>query len=106
MQDEAYDIAVESLRNAFQHASASRIEIEIVYDSTFLCIRVRDDGIGIEEGVLANGLPGHWGLIGMQERAKAIRAELKIWSRTGAGTEVELIVPATLAFPRKKPANG
>lgn len=106
VQDEAYDIAVESLRNAFQHASASRIEVEIVYDSIFLLIRIRDDGVGIEEGVLANGLPGHWGLIGMQERAKAIRAELKIWSRAGAGTEVELVIPAALAFPRKNPANG
>jgi len=106
VQDEAHDIAVESLRNAFQHASASRIEVEIVYDSIFLRIRVRDDGVGIEEGVLANGLPGHWGLIGMQERAKAIRAELKIWSRAGAGTEVELVIPAALAFPRKNPATG
>lgn len=106
MQDEACDIATESLRNAFQHASASSVEAEIVYDAAFLCIRVRDDGVGIEESLLANGRPGHWGLGGMQERARTIRAELKIWSRAGAGTEVELVIPAALAFPEKNGVAG
>jgi signal transduction histidine kinase/ligand-binding sensor domain-containing protein len=106
VQDEACDIATESLRNAFQHASASSVEAEIVYDAAFLCIRVRDDGVGIEESLLANGRPGHWGLGGMQERARTIRAELKICSRAGAGTEVELVIPAALAFPEKNGVAG
>src|SRR5262249_29984204 len=101
-QDEAYRIAAEALTNAFRHASASKIEVEVTYDSSALRIRVRDDGRGIDNAVLSNGQPDHWGLTGMRERARAIRAELKIWSRKAAGTEVELAVPASIAYPREE----
>jgi len=102
VQDEAYRIAAEALTNAFRHATASKIELEITYDSTTLRIRVRDDGVGVDKAVLSNGQPDHWGLIGMRERAKAIRAELNIWSREATGTEVELVVPASIAYPREE----
>jgi len=58
-------------------------------------LRVRDDGAGIDPKVLANyGLDGHYGLRGMPERAAVIGGELAVWSEVGAGTEVELRVPA------------
>jgi signal transduction histidine kinase len=100
-EDEAYTISSEALTNAFRHASAAKIEVEVVYDSSALRIRVRDDGVGIDKTVLARGQPGHWGLTGMRERAKAIRAELNMWSREAAGTEVELVIPASIAYPRE-----
>jgi signal transduction histidine kinase/ligand-binding sensor domain-containing protein len=100
VQDEAYRIVGEALTNAFRHASASKIETEVTYDSSALRIRVRDDGVGIDKAVLSNGQPDHWGLNGMRERARAIRAELNIWSREAAGTEVELVIPASIAYPR------
>jgi signal transduction histidine kinase/streptogramin lyase len=102
VQDEAYRIVSEALTNAFRHASASKIETELTYDSSALRIRVRDDGAGIDKAVLANGHPDHWGLTGMRERARAIRAELNIWSRDAAGTEVELVIPASIAYPREE----
>jgi ligand-binding sensor domain-containing protein/signal transduction histidine kinase len=102
VQDETYRIAGEALTNAFRHASASKIETEVTYDSSALRIRVRDDGVGIDKAVLSNGHPDHWGLTGMRERAHAIRAELNIWSREAAGTEVELVVPASIAYPREE----
>lgn len=102
VQDEAYRIAAEALTNAFRHASASRIETEVTYDSSALRIRVRDDGAGIDKAVLADGHPDHFGLTGMRERARAIRAELNIWSREAAGTEVELVIPASIAYPREE----
>jgi signal transduction histidine kinase/streptogramin lyase len=101
VQDEAYRIAAEALTNAFRHASASKIETEVTYDSSALRITVRDDGVGIDKVVLTNGQPGHWGLTGMRERAHTIRAELKIWSRESAGTEVELVIPAAIAYSRE-----
>jgi signal transduction histidine kinase/ligand-binding sensor domain-containing protein len=101
-QDEAYRIVGEALTNAFRHASASKIEVEVTYDSSALSIRVRDDGVGIDKTVLSNGQPGHWGLAGMRERAQTIRAELKMWSREAAGTEVELVIPASIAYPREQ----
>ena len=106
VQDEAYRIAGEALTNAFRHASASKIETEITYEPSALRIRVRDDGVGIDKGVVANGHPDHWGLTGMRERARAIRAELNIWSREDAGTEVEFVISASIAYPREEIKTG
>jgi len=99
LQDEVYGIAREILRNAFHHAHASRIEVEIAYDSQFFRLRIRDNGKGIDRKVLEAGArEGHWGLPGVRERAKRIGARLKLWSERGAGTEAELTVPARIAY--------
>jgi len=97
--EEVYRIARELIRNAFNHAAAQRIEVEIRYDKSELRLRVRDDGKGIDPKVLAeNKRPGHWGLPGVRERAQRIGAHLEFWSQSGAGTEVELIVPSATAY--------
>jgi signal transduction histidine kinase len=99
LQDEIYRIAREVLRNAFQHACARRIEAAIQYDPHLFRLRIRDDGKGIDPAVLQEGArTGHWGLPGIRERAKRIGAQLKLWSENGAGTEVELTVPASVAY--------
>ena len=99
LEDEIYRIGREVLRNAFRHAHASRIEVEIRYDGRLLRLRIRDDGKGIDPKVLeAGSREGHWGLPGMRERAKKIGARMVIWSEAGAGTEVELTVPARIAY--------
>ena len=99
MRDEISRIAREALRNAFHHAKAHRIETEITYSETLLRLRLRDDGKGIDPKVLEHGgREGHWGLVGIKERAKRIGANLEIWSRPGAGTEVELTLPARIAY--------
>jgi signal transduction histidine kinase len=92
-------IAVELLRNAYQHAHAHRIEAEIRYgDSTFR-LRIRDDGQGIDPNMLKEGgRAGHWGLRGLRERAEKIGAHLDLWSEPGNGTEVQLVVPASTAY--------
>jgi signal transduction histidine kinase len=87
------------LRNAFRHARARRIEVEIRYDERRLRVRIRDDGSGIDPSVLSHeGRAGHWGLTGMRERAKRIGGEMDVWSEFGAGTEVELRIPASIAY--------
>src|SRR5262249_33317960 len=99
LQDEVYRIAREILRNAFRHAQAKRIEAEIRFDSGQLRLRIRDDGIGIDRKVLEEGArAGHWGLPGVRERAKQVGARLDFWSEAGAGTEGELVVPASVAY--------
>jgi signal transduction histidine kinase len=98
IRDEAYRIGREALANAFRHSQASKIEIELEYASKHLRILVRDDGAGIDRDVLHSGRDGHWGLAGMRERAESIGARLKVWSRTNAGTEVELVIPSHVAF--------
>jgi signal transduction histidine kinase len=98
LRDEVYRITEEALRNAFRHARARRIEVEIRYDARKLRVRVRDDGTGIDTRVLQEGRTGHYGLPGMRERAKAIGGQLEVWSEQGAGTEVQLTIPASVAY--------
>jgi len=98
VRDEAYLIAREAVINAFRHAHASRIEIEVDYASRNLRILVRDNGCGIDPETIKAGREGHWGLAGMRERAEKIGATLEVTSRIDVGTEVELSVPGPLAF--------
>lgn len=99
LQEDVYQIAREVLRNAFRHAEAHAIEAEIRYDADEFRLRLRDDGKGIAAAVLGKGgRSGHWGLSGMRERAQQIGAQLNVWSEAGAGTELQLTVPAALAY--------
>jgi signal transduction histidine kinase len=98
LRDEIYKIAAEALHNAFHHAQAKQVEVEIRYDDEFR-LRVRDDGKGIDAAVLSShGLEGHYGLRGMRERATLINGKLAVWSEVNTGTEVELRVPASAAY--------
>jgi signal transduction histidine kinase len=74
------------------------IDVGIVYGRQALSLRICDDGAGIEPAILAEGREGHFGLLGMRERAEKINAEIKLETRSGAGTEIELIVPASIAY--------
>ena len=106
LRDEVYRIAGEALRNAFRHAQAQRIEVEIRYDERQLRLRVRDDGKGIDPKVLnEDGRAGHYGLQGMRERAKLMGGKLTVWSELDSGTEVELSIPASRAY-EISPARG
>ncbi|MBV8865267.1 MAG: hypothetical protein JO210_07695 [Acidobacteriaceae bacterium] len=101
MKSEVCRIANEVLTNAFRHADAQRIEAEIRYDPRFLRLRFRDDGKGLDPNILKGGeRPGHWGLKGIRERAERMGAALELWSEAGAGTEVQLKIPAVFAYAR------
>jgi signal transduction histidine kinase len=107
IQEEVYWIARELLRNAFRHASAHRIEAEIRYEDRLFRLRVRDDGKGMDSKMLeAGGRAGHWGLPGVRERAQKLGARLDFWSEAGAGTEVQLTVPAAVAYERSRDGAG
>ena len=98
IRDEIYQIGHEALSNAFRHARASDIEVELEYASNHLRVLVRDNGTGIDPQVLVAGRDGHWGLSGMKERTERIGGKLRVLSRAVAGTEVELSVPGKIAF--------
>jgi signal transduction histidine kinase len=98
IRDELYRIAREALRNAFTHARAQHIEAELVYGERSFRLRIRDDGQGIPAEMLEDGRSGHYGLPGMRERCRQIGAEFILKSRVGAGTEIGLNVPASIAY--------
>lgn len=98
IRDEAYRIGREALANAFRHSRGNKFEVELEYAPKHLRILIRDNGAGIDPNVLQSGRDGHWGLTGMRERAEGIGGRLKVWSRSHAGTEVELFIPSHVAF--------
>jgi ligand-binding sensor domain-containing protein/signal transduction histidine kinase len=99
LRDEVYRIAGEALRNAFRHAEARQIEVEIRYDERQFGLRVRDDGKGIDSKLLNDDeRPGHYGMRGMRERAKLMGGKVTVWSELDSGTEVELSIPAANAY--------
>ena len=97
--EEAYSIGREALINALAHSGGARVEVEIAYEPEQLRVRIRDDGRGMDPEIIGKGgRPGHFGLLGMRERAQKIGGQLELWSRPDTGTEVELKVPAEKAY--------
>jgi signal transduction histidine kinase len=103
VRDDVYRIGREAIINAFRHSRAANVEVELRYSDHDLRLFVRDDGCGIEPQVLRHGREGHWGLSGMRETAERIKAKLHLQSRPNEGTEVELTVPAEIAFAASRP---
>jgi signal transduction histidine kinase len=117
LRDEVYAIAREAVRNAFRHAQARSIEVDITYNEGSFRMRIRDDGKGMDAGIVAEGRAGHYGVPGMRERAQRAGGKLDVWTGIGAGTEIELSIPASIAYGtsqgravlglfRKKAANS
>ena len=92
---EVYRIAGEALRNAFRHAQARRIEVEIRYDERQLRLRVGDDGKGFDLDLESDG----HGLSSIRSRSSGISARLQIISAPGHGTSITVEVPLTSAVP-------
>jgi signal transduction histidine kinase len=98
VESEIVGIATEAMTNARQHAGCRAVTITCSYALRALEVRVRDDGRGFDP---SQGTPaGHWGLVGMRERAASIGAKLTLTSSPTAGTEIVLVVPGGLAAKR------
>ncbi|MET3722592.1 sensor histidine kinase [Sphingomonas trueperi] len=95
--DEIASIAGETLANIRRHADASSIEIDIRY-GRHLRLRIVDDGIGIDPVVAEIGTVGHFGLRGMRERARKLRATLALRPLADHGTELVLTVPGRVVY--------
>ena len=98
VRDEICRIAREALRNASSHAKARRIEAGIRYGDKVLRVSIRDDGRGMGPEIVEGGVIRHYGLRGMCERATRIGGQLSVWSAKGAGTEIELNIPGSIAY--------
>ena len=103
VRDEVYRIGFEAIRNACTHSGADRVRVELSYLEN-LVLRIRDDGKGIDPDVAAKGRGGHFGLVGMYERAARINGKLTISSSFG-GTVVELVAPRSIVFQSASPVR-
>ncbi|OWQ44575.1 hypothetical protein CDL60_24095 [Roseateles noduli] len=95
---ECQRLATEALNNAFRHAEAATVRLDIVYASRAFTLQVSDDGRGFDAALKHSG---RWGLVGMRERAARLRAPLDVRS-DARGTTVRLRVPARLAYRRSR----
>jgi signal transduction histidine kinase len=92
-QEQIQLIARDAMSNAFRHANATIVEVEIEYLSSSLRVCVRDNGSGIDERVFCFGQSPHFGILGMHERTRIMGGRIRIWTKKRVGTEVEICLP-------------
>jgi signal transduction histidine kinase len=97
--EELLKIVKESVSNAFRHANARQIQVQIVYSRSALEVFICDDGVGIDPMILeVGGRQGHGGLPGMRQRAASIGAQFWLSPRERGGTEIRIRVTGNVAF--------
>ena len=84
-------IGQEAINNAVKHAEANRIDVALNFDTRSVRLSIRDDGRGFDAD--AQIADGHFGLIGMRERAAQIGGVLTIHSTIERGTQIAIDVP-------------
>jgi signal transduction histidine kinase len=98
VREETYRIGAEALTNAVRHAVATHVDTEISYSRKSLTLRVVDNGRGFDAALTIEAPRGHFGLTGMRERARRMRAQFEVSTRPGSGSAVEVRVPASIAY--------
>ncbi len=93
MEQHLLRIAQEAVNNALKHAGANKIWIRLHMEARKLYLRIADDGRGFEQADSFSSLGGHFGLMGMRERAERLGGELHLETQPGSGTKVEVTAP-------------
>jgi PAS domain S-box-containing protein len=92
----------EAIANIVKHAAARQVRVGLSYEARSMCLSVTDDGRGFAMDPDVHTYGGHWGLLGMRERASQVRAKLSVQSTPGHGTKIVLLAPYT---PRPQSRN-
>ena len=91
--ESVFRIGREALSNAIRHSSADCIEVSLSLTPRSLRMSVVDNGRGFNRTSEMAGDQGHWGLVGMEERATHLRGQCRIVSEFGRGTTVSIEIP-------------
>jgi signal transduction histidine kinase len=86
-------IAQEAITNVLKHGAAKEIRVGLKIDTDKVFLQIADDGQGFDQQNVFSSASGHFGLIGMRERAEHLDGELRLTSRLGGGTQIEVMVP-------------
>ena len=86
-------VVQEAVTNVVKHAAATAVRVRLSFGARGLRLSVKDDGRGFTADPNFQGYGGHWGLLGMRERAARVRGKLSVRSASGQGTELVLLVP-------------
>ncbi len=97
--EQLMDVINEAFSNITKHAQASKVWVAIEGNKKQLVLEIRDNGKGFEIDKLKQG--GHYGLLGLQERAQIIGGTLEIESEIGTGTAIRLLIPGARIFQSK-----
>ncbi|HEX7464462.1 MAG TPA: PAS domain S-box protein, partial [Actinomycetota bacterium] len=88
-----YRMAQEALANVRKHSNANRVEITIESEDNGMLLRVKDNGVGFDPEVVLAGVPGHFGIVSMRERADIAGGRCDVVSAPGEGTTISFWVP-------------
>ncbi|MEQ1730993.1 MAG: ATP-binding protein, partial [Vicinamibacterales bacterium] len=93
IDDQLLRIAQEAVANAARHSSGRQVTLTLEYRDDAVRLTVNDDGCGFDPDDPMHAASGHWGLVGMEERARTVSGTLRITSGPDTGTQVEVVVP-------------
>jgi signal transduction histidine kinase len=96
-QDVVLRVVQEAVANVMRHAAASELRVRLAYSGRRLTVSVTDDGVGFDIASDPAAYAGHWGLLGMRERARSVGGDLTLRSAPGEGTTVRLSIPCSRA---------
>ncbi|MGM0884199.1 MAG: sensor histidine kinase [Bacillota bacterium] len=104
MEAAIYRLVQEAFTNAYKHASASHVMLEINYQPTRISLIIQDNGIGFRSEVIeqAASRNANFGLVGMRERVELIEGRMDIDSNPGSGTKIIIDIPTTTVEHRKE----
>jgi signal transduction histidine kinase/ligand-binding sensor domain-containing protein len=100
------ELGQEALRNALKYAGRGIVKVRLRFGPSAFELMVRDEGPGMAEEIQRAGIPGHYGLTGMRERAARIAGEFSIISAPMQGTTVQVAVPASRAYQAQVQSGG
>ena len=97
IRDEVFRIGEEAIRNACAHSGGTSLTVGVDYGKN-VTLTIRDDGCGFDPKLVDSGKPGHFGILGMRERASHIGGRLSLSTRVGEGSCLTLIIPGKVIF--------
>src|SRR5208282_4080480 len=97
-------IGQEALANIIKHSGATHVDIELQFEQQQVCLQVKDNGTGFDLDKAVGPSEGHFGLLGMSERAKRLGGRFSLSSKPEEGTSVRVEIPLNPSLEFQSPS--